>query len=261
MTTKGALVFLDIDLDDSRAAYKRACDFVETSSIKYGLSSNILSELGGREKLSIPELYANDYHWSGKGRCQTSPQPATRLIFELFHDDSPLACENFTALCTGEKGKSKVSGLPLSYKGCKLHRYVPGFVLQGGDITFGNGTGGESIWGKKFKDDGKGLKLKHDARGILSMGNSGKHSNSSQFFITLAPAPKCNGNHVVMGRLKHGVEVLDLIDDTLAAALPERRPDEVPAVDIVVTACGLWNEGEAKQGYWDADDTFRLFQT
>ena len=249
-------VYLDLDLDGSRAAYKRACDFVESSSIKYGLSTNILNDLGGREKQSVQELYASDYTFSGQGRCQVDPQPVTRVVFELCTDDSPLACENFQALCTGTKGKSKASGVALTYQGSKIHRYVPGFIVQGGDITFGNGTGGESIWQKKFKDDVKGLKLKHDSRGVLSMGNSGKNSNSSQFFITLAPAPACNGKHVVMGRMLHGAEVLDLLDATLAS-LPGRA-DEVPAAEIVVTSCGEWKEGvDARQGYWAADDSFQ----
>ena len=249
-------IYLDLDVDGSRAAYKRACVFVETCSIKYGLSTNVLNDLGGREKLSVPELYASDFTWSGQGRCQVDPQPHCRLVFQLCPDDSPLACENFLALCTGSKGKSKATGVPLNYQGSKIHRYVPGFIAQGGDITFGNGTGGESIWQKKFKDDVSGLKLKHDARGVLSMGNSGKNSNSSQFFITLAPAPACNGKHVVLGRLVHGAEVLDLIEATLAA-LP-KTADEVPALDIVVTSCGEWKEGiDAQQGFWAADDTFQ----
>ena len=72
-----------------------------------------------------------------------------------------VAVENFTALCTGSKGKSKGSGIPLSYQGTKIHRYKEGFVIQGGDLQFGNGTGGESIWGKKFKDDQKGMVFKY----------------------------------------------------------------------------------------------------
>ena len=82
--------FLDFDIDDTRASYKRACEFVEGNSIKYGLSSNKLSELGGREKLSVPELYANDYVWSQKGSCSIDIQPFTRIVFEMFADDSPL---------------------------------------------------------------------------------------------------------------------------------------------------------------------------
>ena len=61
--------YLDIDIDDNRASFKRACEFVEANSIKYGLSSNSLHELGGREKLSVPELYANDFNWKDRGKC------------------------------------------------------------------------------------------------------------------------------------------------------------------------------------------------
>jgi hypothetical protein len=147
-------VYLDLDFQDCRNAYKRAVDFVSANSIKYALSSNVLTELGGREILSVPELFANDFVWSAAnpGRVITSPQRATRLIFSLDQVNSPLACENFLALCTGSKGISKNSHLPLSYMNTRIHRYHSGLgIIQGGDIQFGNGSGGESIWGKKFK--------------------------------------------------------------------------------------------------------------
>ena len=243
-------VYLDIDINDSRGAFERASQFVETSSIKYGLSTNDITTLGGREKISIPDLYMSDYNWKDKGRCQTEPQRVCRMVFELLHEDSPLACENFLALATGSKGKSKSSGLELCYRHSKIHRYVPGFILQGGDFVFGNGSGGESIWGKKFKDDVKGLKLKHDRRGILSMGNSGKNSNSSQFFITLAPAPVCDKKHVVFGRIVHGLDVLDLIENSISEAEGggARGQDEVPPIDLVVMGCGEWHDTDPLHG-------------
>ena len=250
------LAYLDIDIDDSRAA-----SFVESCSIKYGLSSNSIHALGGRERLSVPELYSNDFDWRAKGRCIAQPQPCCRMVFELYPDTSPLAVENFVALCTGSKGKSKGSGLDLCYRGSKLHRYVPNFILQGGDFVFGNGSGGESIFGKKFKDDVNGLKRRHDKRGVLSMGNSGKNSNTSQFFVTLAPAPACDKKHVVFGSLVSGMEVLDLIERSVREATPgpaAAAADEVPPVDLVVTACGVWRPGvDLPQGYWAEDDTFQ----
>ena len=91
-------------------------------------------------------------------------------MLELWPDVAPLACENFLTLITGAKGTSGSSGKRLHYVGCPFHRIVPGFVAQAGDISFGNGTGGESIWGKKFKDDAKGLKEKFTKRGLLAMG-------------------------------------------------------------------------------------------
>ena len=78
----------------------------------------------------------------------------------------------------------------MHYVGCPFHRIVPGFVAQAGDISFGNGTGGESIWGKKFKDDQKGLKQKFSERGLIAMGNTGKNSNTSQFFFALDALPQ-----------------------------------------------------------------------
>ena len=252
--------YIDLDVDDSRGAYKRACDFVDKNSIKYGLSTNILQELGGREKLSIPELVENDYTYSSKGRVQTQPQKACRLVFELQPKDSPLAVENFVALCTGVKGKSKSSGLPLHYLGSQIHRYVPGFIMQGGDIIFSNGTGGESIWGKKFKDDPKGLKLRHSKRGILSMGNGGKNSNTSQWFITLDNETKtCDGKHVVFGQLIHGFDVLDLVQK-LIQSRGGVTADEVPPFSITVTSCGEWTpDVDAASGYWAEDDLFKQF--
>jgi len=264
--------FIDIDINDSRAAYKRAAEFVETSSIKYGLSSNSILDLGGREMISLPDLYATDFTWCAKGRMQERPQAICRIIFELDFNNSPLAAENFFHLCKGDKGKGKSSNVPMTYKGSKIHRFVPGFIMQGGDYVFGNGTGGESIFGKKFKDEPKGLKLKHDGKGILSMGNSGKNSNSSQFFITLDTkgAPQCDKKHVVFGKIKHGIEVLDVIAQEHSARAAgaggsggdggggegEGGSEESPYVSLVITECGEWDETMPVQGYWAPDDSF-----
>lgn len=152
--------------------------------------------------------------WSGKNsECDgieiRPPAAGSRIVVKLYWDVAPLACENFATLCRNSlKAKIGESGKPLTYQKSKIHRVVPEFILQGGDFVFGNGSGGESIYnGKKFKDERAGLQLKHDTKGVLSMGNSGKNSNSSQFFITFKAAPQCDGKHVVFGKVVSGFEV------------------------------------------------------
>ena len=149
--------------------------------------------------------------------------------------------------------------MDLTYAGSKIHRYVPSLgILQGGDITFGNGSGGESIWGKKFKDDAQGLKLRHNRRGIVSMGNSGKNSNTSQFFITLKEegAPQCDKKHVVIGSVVHGFDTLDLVQRLIDDA-GSCSSNEEPPIPISIAACGEWHEGDLTQGFWDHDDLFK----
>lgn len=132
-----------------------------------------------------------------------------RLEFELFWDVTPLTCENFKCLCTGEKGMGK-SGKPLSFKGSYFHRIIPGFMAQGGDFTRGDGRGGESIYGAKFKDEN--FKKIHDVKGLLSMANAGPNTNGSQFFLTFIPCEWLNGKHVVFGKVSKGMQVLDVLE-------------------------------------------------
>jgi peptidylprolyl isomerase len=129
---------------------------------------------------------------------------AGRIEFELFAD-TPRTSDNFRALCTGEKGMGR-SGKPLHFRGCGFHRIIPQFMIQGGDFTRGNGTGGESIYGEKFRDEN--FNRRHTEPGMLSMANSGPHTNGSQFFITTVPCPWLDGKHVVFGRVTSGIEVV-----------------------------------------------------
>lgn len=153
-----------------------------------------------------------------------------RVVFELFCDITPKTAENFRGLCTGEYGFGKFSKKKLIYKGSRIHRIVEDQFIQGGDFIYGNGTGGESIYGETFKDEN--FQRRHACAGLLSMANKGRNTNSSQFLVTLKPCPHLDGKHVVFGQVIEGMDVIRQI-----AKVPTDR-NERPKLKIIVFDCG-----------------------
>ncbi|OXB70898.1 UNVERIFIED_CONTAM: hypothetical protein H355_001666 [Colinus virginianus] len=140
-----------------------------------------------------------------------------RLVLELRGDVVPKTVRNFV-------------GLFPKYKGSIFHRIIPQFVIQGGDYENRNGTGGESIYGKRFDDEN--FELKHD-KYVLSMANAGPNTNGSQFFITLGKQEHLDGKHVVFGKVVETPESVKILQRMEAVGSSYGSvSEEVKIVDI-----------------------------
>ncbi|KAG6620383.1 Peptidyl-prolyl cis-trans isomerase [Phytophthora cinnamomi] len=186
-------------------------------------------------------------------------QPSRRLHIELFHEELPITTENFRLLCTGElRGKGKVKAL--WYKNTRFHRVIPGFMMQGGDITHGamtwylhwksvpcglvthwlalcfdpgNGAGGVAAMGTSFEDES--FLFKHQV-GAVSMAHQNS-SNRSQFFICFGAPSWLDGKHVVLGQvLRDDLPHLAAFEATGSAS---GRPTSAIVVTDAGQVCGL----------------------
>jgi cyclophilin family peptidyl-prolyl cis-trans isomerase len=145
-----------------------------------------------------------------------------RIEFELFKDHVPKTSENFRCLCTGEKN--------LHYKNSIFHRIIKDFAISGGDFENNDGTGGKSIYVKTFEDEN--FYYAHNKEGILTMANSGKNTNGSQFFITLKETPWLDGKNVVFGRVIKGMDVVNEIAEVETDG--QNKPEE----EVKIVNCG-----------------------
>jgi peptidyl-prolyl isomerase D len=143
-----------------------------------------------------------------------------KIVIELFDNIVPYTCKNFKELCISKK-----------YKGSPFHRIIKDFMIQGGDFTRGNGTGGMSIYGEKFEDEN--FDIHHDRPYLLSMANSGLNTNGSQFFITTSETPHLDGKHVVFGEIIKGFDLIDNLNSM------ETDENDRPIDDVIIMNCGI----------------------
>ena len=155
-----------------------------------------------------------------------------RIVIQLFDDEVPKTCRNFRYLCTqGLFNKDKPS-----YQNTIFHRIIKDFMIQGGDITKGDGTGGYSIYGENFNDEN--FNLTHNQPGLLSMANAGPNTNNSQFFITLKKTEWLDNKHVVFGIVISGFDIIKKIESL------ETGANDKPVEDIMITNCGIVQDEE-----------------
>ncbi|KAH8923599.1 hypothetical protein BT69DRAFT_1281289, partial [Atractiella rhizophila] len=235
-------VFLDIYAGDAELhasqtkEYHSLSGFLAANRNTYGIPpEKELQDLDETERDTISEAYQARHPGAPIRFNLPSPLSIARLEFDL-NASAGLSktTQNFVNLVQGFTNKR---GKLLHYEGCAVHRIVKDFVAQTGDVTRGDGSGGESIYGGKFNDEKEGLQAKF-SKGCLAMANSGKNSNTSQFFVCLTDDPtklkKLDGKYVVFGKLKEGLELLSQISERGSAS-----DDGKTSERVWIGACGV----------------------
>lgn len=197
-----------------------------------GVAHKAFEELSDEERAIVDSLKCAAPEFESLEPLFVQPQPrGGPVTFKLFDKESPKAVENFLGLVRGD---AVLRDKKLTYVGSRVHRIVAGSLFQAGDFLKHDGSAGASIFAKgaPFKDDKGGLALPHK-RGTLSMANSGKNSNTSQFFVCAKDQPQLNGHHVVFGEVLSGQSVVDEICTLGATA------DGPPTLAIQIKATSI----------------------
>jgi cyclophilin family peptidyl-prolyl cis-trans isomerase len=196
--------------------------FSENSSLFSEVSTKENTHTNIEEKIDFNDTESLPYFDISIGNISEG-----RVVFQLFDEEVPKTCKNFRYLCSnGFNNNSKPE-----YEGSSFHRVIKDFMLQGGDITNGDGTGGYSIYGKKFADEN--FNLTHNQPGMLSMANAGPNTNNSQFFITLKETPWLDNKHVVFGIVLSGFDIIKKIENI------DTTNGDKPDLDVTINKCGL----------------------
>ena len=207
---KNKTVIIQENMEDIEKEYRDKLKTIEIA--RHKKQENIKNMQLGKKQENLKDKNTNFVYLDIKGYG--------RIKIELFDNVVPKTAENFRKLCVNKK-----------YVRIPFHRVIKGFMIQGGDITAKNGTGGMSIYGPNFPDEN--FKLRHTEPGILSMANAGPDTNSSQFFITTKETPHLDGKHVVFGKVISGMDVVYKLE-----RIPVDSNDK-PIHDIIVEDSGV----------------------
>jgi peptidyl-prolyl cis-trans isomerase B (cyclophilin B) len=143
-----------------------------------------------------------------------------QVTIALFGKTVPQTVRNFATFADAQGFHGK------TYQGSRFHRVIKNFMIQGGDIVRGDGTGSLSIYGEQFPDEN--FQLLHKEPGLLSMANSGRDTNGSQFFLTTVATPWLDGKHVVFGKVIGGMDIIRAVENT------QTDQGDKPLQDIVI---------------------------
>ncbi|CRK93634.1 CLUMA_CG007164, isoform A [Clunio marinus] len=163
-----------------------------------------------------------------------------RIVLGLFGDDAPKTVKNFREICL-----NGIDGL--SYNGTRFHRIIRRFMIQGGDILNGNGTGSTSIYGDYFEDES--LTINHTIGGFLGMANQGPDTNGCQFYITTVATSWLDGKHTVFGKVTNGQDVVHKIERV------KTTTDDEPVSSVILSECG---EIEVDKPFYVSDNPYDI---